>query len=297
MVKAESRALSDLNWRDYGGTGDTMLAVHGLGGSVANWDAVGPLLAKNRRVLALDLPGFGLSPPQSDYRLETHSAAVVRFIEVLGTSVHLMGNSMGGLVSEFVAAARPDLVETLILLSPATPLRWPDPHFNFLTSLRLGIEAIPLVGAQLLKAVGNRLTPDEIVDLSLRMITYDPTRVPLDVVDSLVDTATERSNFEWAATAINQSASSIAWHYRRPRDFVAMIRDISAPTLLVQGAADHIVSPSGVKWLASLRSDWAYVEMADTGHTPQLDAPVRLTKIVEEWLLQVNQALGVDNGV
>lgn len=276
--------MADLNWIDYGGHGETLVAVHGLGGSLANFDAVGPRLAKDRRVVAVDLPGFGLSPPQNDYRLKTHAASVARFIEEIGAPVHLMGNSMGGLVCEFVASTRGDLVRSLILVAPATPLRWPDPHFHLLTALRLGAEAIPFVGERLMRSLASRMTPEEMVDLSLRMITHDPARVPPEVVKSIVEMARQRRNQPWAATALNRSASSIAWLYRRPRDFVKMIRKISAPTLLVQGSGDLIVSPSNIRWLASLRSDWTYIEMDDTGHTPQLDAPVRFCLVVEDWL-------------
>ena len=63
-----------------------------------------------------------------------------------------------------------------------------------------------------------------------------------------------------------------------------MIRKIVAPTLVVQGIEDHIVSPTAVEWICSLRPDWQLVQMTDTGHTPQLDAPLRLLDVVEPWL-------------
>ena len=63
-----------------------------------------------------------------------------------------------------------------------------------------------------------------------------------------------------------------------------MIREIKAPTLVVQGLADPIVSPTWVEWACSLRSDWELVQLDGTGHTPQIDAPVRLLSVVEPWL-------------
>src|SRR5262245_36769441 len=48
---------------DFGGSGPPMVLVHGLGGSAVNWLAVGPALAQRARVVALDLPGFGRTPP------------------------------------------------------------------------------------------------------------------------------------------------------------------------------------------------------------------------------------------
>ena len=73
---------------------------------------------------ALDLPGFGDSPPpdDGDYSVTGHARAVIRYLDASGRGpVHLFGNSLGGAVSTRVAAVRPDLVRTLTLVSPALP--------------------------------------------------------------------------------------------------------------------------------------------------------------------------------
>lgn len=284
MIHAENRAIAGLNWRSYGGDGPAMVLVHGLGGSLINWDAVGPRLAKTHRVVAPDLPGFGYSPPRDDYTLETHAGAVVEFIDAIGGPVALMGNSMGGLVCEIVASRHPGLVDQLILVSPATPPRLPDSMLHWPTVTRLTLEAIPGVGYAFGHAIKRRFTPEEIVHLSLQAITHDPARVPPEIVHSLVEMARDRVEMPWAVPSLNLTAFSIAMLYRRPRDFVKMIRRIRARTLVVHGLADRIVSPTAVEWLSSLRSDWDLVQMEDTGHTPQLDAPVRFVGVVEAWL-------------
>src|SRR5207248_3924390 len=105
----------------------------GLGGSSTNWtdlmgelrlpgpgEPPGPALAGT----AIDLPGFGFSPPppRSRYALSDHATVVIGLISRLGTGpVHLIGNSMGGAICTRVAARRPDLVRSLILVSPALP--------------------------------------------------------------------------------------------------------------------------------------------------------------------------------
>ena len=63
-----------------------------------------------------------------------------------------------------------------------------------------------------------------------------------------------------------------------------MILSIEAPTLVVQGVSDHIVSPTAIEWLCALRPDWELVHLDDTGHTPQMDAPLRFLAVVEDWL-------------
>jgi pimeloyl-ACP methyl ester carboxylesterase len=110
------------------------------------------------------------------------------------------------------------------------------------------------------------------------------------VVEALVESTATRRKLPWAAEAVPATARSIAAYWARPRTFVAMIREITSPTLVVQGVADRIVSPTAVEWMCSLRSDWELVQMDDTGHTPQLDAPVRFLEVVTPWLKQHRSA-------
>src|SRR3712207_4299284 len=108
------------------------LYVHGLGGASTNWTDLAGLLAVRCEGWALDLPGFGRSqpPPSGSYSVRGHVRAAVDVLEHVraqpgeaqGRPVHLLGNSLGGLVSLVVAARRPDLVATLTLVSPAMPV-------------------------------------------------------------------------------------------------------------------------------------------------------------------------------
>lgn len=277
-----SRSLT--HWKDYGGTGDLIVLVHGLGGSLENWDAIGPRLAEIGHTVAMDLPGFGLSPPASDWELETHAAAIRAFISELGESATLIGNSMGALLAEMVSSKHPEKVDALVLLSPATPPRLPDPRLHWPTARRLLIQALPIIGPAMTRRFVDKSTPEEIVHTSLELITHKPGRVPLEMVHSFIELVRARKELPWAPESVPKTGNAIARLFARPSSFVAMIREIEAPTLVVQGTDDHIVSPTSVAWLCSLRPDWQHVQMEDTGHTPQIDAPVRLLSIVIPWL-------------
>lgn len=272
-------------WKDYGGSGPLVVMVHGLGGSIATWDAVGPRLTDDARITALDLPGFGLSPPAKDWTLETHRDAVALFIEAFDAGpVILMGNSMGGLVSEMVASEYPKLVDMQVLVSPATPPRFPDPHIHWPMASRLLIGATPGLGTALNRQVIKTMSSEELVNDLLARITHKPGRVPIELVESFVEVTETRRAFPWATDAVPQTGRSIRHHLIRRRRFVEMIRSIKAPTLVVQGKEDPVVSPTSVEWLCSLRLDWTLVQMDDTGHTPQIDAPIRFLSVVEPWL-------------
>lgn len=273
-----------IHWKDYGGSGDLIVLIHGLGGSIATWDATGPALTSLGRVVALDLPGFGLSPPSQDWELETHAAAIAAFIHEFDDKATLMGNSMGALLAQIVAADHPEKVEALVLLSPATPPRLPDPLIHWPTARRLLIQATPVLGPAVVKRVLGKMRPEEIVDWSLEAITYKRGRVPLEMVEALVDLARVRRNLPWSTEAVPRTGNSMARHFLRRSEYVAMTRRVRAPTLVVHGIGDLHVSPTSVQWLCGLRPDWELVQMEDTGHTPQMDAPVRLLSIVLPWL-------------
>ena len=117
------------------------------------------------------------------------------------------------------------------------------------------------------------------------MVTHKPGRVPLEVVEASHDMARIRKHLPWAEVATARTATSIVTYYARRGRFLKMIQSIEAPVLVIQGLSDHIVSPTAVEWLVSLRPDWNLVQMDDTGHTPQLDAPLRTLDIVKPWLL------------
>lgn len=273
-----------VNLMDYGGSGRLMVLVHGLGGSIANWDVVAPRWARRARVLALDLPGFGLSPPARDWALETHAEAIIELIEHAGGPALLVGNSMGGLLAEMVAAHRPDLVSDLLLISPATPPRLPDPNIDWPMARRLVINSTPGLGPAIARRLYMTMEPRDLINESLGRITHGTGRVPLELVDAFVTVARIRARLPWAPDAIPKTGQSIRKLFMRRSRFVGMIRDITAPTLVVQGIADPIVSRNSVEWLCSLRPDWELIQMEDTGHTPHIDAPVRFLSVVEPWL-------------
>ena len=104
------------------------------------------------------------------------------------------------------------------------------------------------------------------------------------LVEASIEMTRTRRTMPWALEATNKTAASISLTYARRRRFVQMIRRISAPTLVVQGIEDHIVSPTAVEWLCSLRSDWELVQMEDTGHTPHMDAALRFLDVILPWL-------------
>lgn len=104
------------------GFGKTVVLVHGIASSSVTFDNVIPLLGSKRRVIAIDLLGFGQSPtpPEATYTLEEHVAALSRTLKSLRISgpFTLVGHSLGSLISTRYAAENPSKVKHLILIAP-----------------------------------------------------------------------------------------------------------------------------------------------------------------------------------
>ena len=101
---------------DYGGDGQLVLLVHGLGGSSINWAEVGEDLTSHGRVLAPDLPGFGRTPPAGrSASIQDQAALLANWLErETDDPAIVIGNSMGGIISMLLAARQPHLVDRLI---------------------------------------------------------------------------------------------------------------------------------------------------------------------------------------
>jgi pimeloyl-ACP methyl ester carboxylesterase len=265
--------------------------VHGLGGSSRNWtDLMGELSRPGpvpaEAVLAseaIDLPGFGYSPPPADgnYTIDAHAAAVIALIDAGGRwPVHLIGNSLGGAVCVRAAARRPDLVRTLTLISPALPDLRPR-----LGPLRVGLVGVPGVGGWLLGKVlafpAERRTAATIDDLYA-----DPRRIHPDRFVDEVAEVNRRDTLAYQAEAFTRSTRSIVTEYLRfgPRTLWRDAARIPAPTLAIFGSHDHLVSPvMAARAARSFRSASAVV-LPNTGHVAMMERPATVARLIREFL-------------
>ena len=112
-----------VNYADLGEQGRhrPILFIHGLSGQWQNWLENIPHFAEQRRVVAVDLPGFGMSEmPEEKISIELYGRVVAEMCERLDLApAVVVGNSMGGFVAAELAITRPEIVERLMLLASA----------------------------------------------------------------------------------------------------------------------------------------------------------------------------------
>lgn len=108
------------------GEGPELVFVHGLGASWQSWLENMPELARDHRVVAMDLPGFGYSEmPEGDISIEYYASWVFRLLDALGIeSAAVVGNSMGGFIAAEMAIRSPERVQRLTVVSAA--VFWQD---------------------------------------------------------------------------------------------------------------------------------------------------------------------------
>ncbi|MGW0840788.1 alpha/beta fold hydrolase [Streptomyces sp. NPDC002787] len=267
------------------------LYVHGLGGSSQNWSALMPLLDGLVESEALDLPGFGDSPPPDDgnYSVTGHARAVIRYLDSAGRGpVHLFGNSLGGAVTTRVAALRPDLVRTLTLVSPALPeLRVQR------TAVPTGMLALPGMSA-LLTRFTKGWTAEQRVRGVMALCYGDPGRVTEEGFRNAVEEMERRLRLPYMWDALTRSARGIvdAYTLGGQHSLWRQAERVLAPTLLVYGRRDQLVGFRMAQRAAQAFRYSRLVCLPDAGHVAMMEYPETVAAMFRELLADTGQPTG-----
>ncbi|MEI5006432.1 alpha/beta hydrolase [Streptomyces sp. PmtA] len=259
------------------------LFVHGLGGSSQNWTTLMAALEDTVDGEAVDLPGFGNSPPpdDGDYSITAHARAVIRLLDASGRGpVHLAGNSLGGAVVTRVAAVRPDLVTTLTLVSPALPeLRaqrsaWP--------TAALGLPGV----APLFQRLTRGWTAEMRVRGVLSLCYGDPGRVTDEALLHAVEEMERRLELPYFWDAMARSARGLvdAYTLGGQHGLWRQAQRVLAPTLLVYGCRDQLVSYRMARRANAAFRDSRLLTLPDAGHVAMMEYPETVAEAVRQLL-------------
>jgi len=277
---------------DFGGTGPTMLLVHGLGGSHLNWASVGAALAEEHRVSAIDLPGFGLSPIAGRRSTIAANVGVVEaVIGQLGAPAILVGNSMGGLISLGVAARRPESVAALVLVDAALP-RPRGERLRMDPALRefLFAYTIPWLGIRRVRRFVDKAGPEALVLQVLRSCCVDIGRVDRDVLHAHVELERVRMAEPRWDVAMRAATASLLHTLAMRSRVEGWVSGLTVPTMLMHGREDRIVSFRSASAAADLRPDWEFHVFEDVGHVPMLETPGLFVDALRGWVQRQNLA-------
>jgi pimeloyl-ACP methyl ester carboxylesterase len=252
------------------GTGEPLVFVHGLAGCWQNWLENIPHFARTRRVIAVDLPGFGESElPREEISIPGYGRFVDAFLGAIGVErAPLVGNSMGGFISAEVALSHPARVEKLVLVSAAGLVTVPD------RQLALAKRLAPYFHMGTARTIGRREHWVRRRRMR-RMFLYGVARHP--------DLLQPELCYEIASGGGKPGfidAFSAVLDY----DFRDRLSDVSHPTLVVWGRDDRIVPVGGAHEYERLIAGARKEIFEDTGHVPMIERPHRFNRLLEEFL-------------
>lgn len=241
------------------GSGAPVLLIHGLGGSIESWTNNIGELAKGMRVIAVDLPGFGLSDkPKMNYTIKFYKEFVVQFLKQLQLEqASIVGSSLGGHVAAEVAINHPSFVNKLVLISPAGAL---PRSFKGSPALLRYVKVLDTKSVQQVKqalsAVDNKPVDDSYAELVYQKILMPGAREAF--------------------------LSALAGSAKAPR-LTNRLGRIKAPTLLLWGKEDAMIPVKFVEPFVRMKN-CRIVMLEHCGHRPHFERPELFNRIVSEFL-------------
>jgi len=260
--------LAHQRWAPAAGAhGRPVLLLHGIGGGAQAWgdagSATGPVLAAaGFTVLAVDFPGYGLSPRIEPFDLAGLATAVVALIEWLGAGpAVLVGHSMGGMVAQEVAAIAPQVVAGLVLASTSPAFGKPggDWQTEFLRSrfapldAGLGMAGLAALLVPTMVAPGTAAGPLAVVI---------PAVIPAEIAAAMAMMAAVPE-----ATYRSAVAALVAFDRR------ANLPLITVPTLVITGEHDRTAAPEVARRMAERITGAQAVVVPSAGHLLPIEQP------------------------
>jgi pimeloyl-ACP methyl ester carboxylesterase len=245
-----------------------IVLLHGSGSSLHAWEGWVAALKAQRRVITLDLPGFGLTGPSPDgiYAVDNDVRVVLALLDKLGVARCVLGgNSLGGAVAWRAALAHPSRVDKLILVDAGG-------YPSHSTSIPLGfrLARMPVVSWLL-----QHTLPRFLVVQGMRNVFGDPNKVTPEMVDRAVE-LTQREG--------NRRAFIERTRQRPAGSLAGRIAELKLPTLVMWGGRDRLIPPDDA---AHFHRDIAGSTLAifdDLGHAPEEEDPVRSVAAVKQFL-------------
>lgn len=249
--------------------------IHGWSSSSFTWAPILPALSRRYHCIAVDLPGFGQSPPPPQRpTIAWYADLIAGIIERFGRerAALVLGHSMGGQIGTTLALKYPALVEQLVLLNPALSGR---------LSTRVNVLFTPHVIAERYRAMEWLLD-----HLSRTRLDYtDWLLKPSNFAEGAQISAADYQRIREDARRRGQGPTrSACYAAMRDADLRGKLGMVEAPTLVIWGAEDNIVP---LRDAGLVDSEWPKADLRlipNAGHWPQFEQPAATLRYIAHFL-------------
>lgn len=253
----------ELNYKSFG-QGDPIIILHGMFGTLDNWQTIGKQLAENHTVYIVDQRNHGRSPHDDLIDYPTMSADLKHFMESHWIfKAHIMGHSMGGKTAMQFALEHPDMVDKLIVVDIA-PKEYPGGHEPILEALKdLDLDKI-----------AERSEAEDF--LRERLTDYDEG-VILFLMKNL--SRKKGGGFEW-----KMNFAAIYNHYE---DILGALRSdhpFEGETLFIRGEKSRYIQDEDWQNTQALFPNSELQTIAKAGHWVHAEQPDAFLEAVREFL-------------
>lgn len=225
------------------GTGDPLVVLHGAGGPQPSLAL--DLLARQCRVVAIEMPGFGDQPNDVHQTMAELAETVARAIEAVGLDrYHLLGTSLGGVTAARLALAHPDRISSLVLEAPA--------------AFRAGA-VNPADAAPEDMVARFRVHPERVPAFTPPDPEFMARSWPL--VDRLLTTVPADDP-----------------------DLAARLPELAVRTLVLFGDRDGVIPPQNGRTWRRLLPNCSFILVHDAAHDIQRDRPEAFAEVTGDWL-------------
>jgi pimeloyl-ACP methyl ester carboxylesterase len=255
-----------------GEKGSTVILLHGVGCSVEYWEGNIAALAREHRVFAVDIVGFGRTDkPEVVYTFQLGADFVLDFMNAMGIDrASLVGNSMGGAISMTVAAQAPERVKKVVLVGPVGLGRGLSPVMRLMT--------LPMIGEVLTKPGRQGVVQQ------MQLCLYDPSQASDDFIDRVAAIGILPGNQRSFLSALRSGVNIIGVKKGVLADFSARLKKIKTPILVIWGRQDAVLPVSEGEAAVESMANVRFHLMDRAGHLPQIDKPEEFNATVLDFL-------------
>ncbi len=251
----------DIHVREDGARGKPPLVlIHGFACSMRWWDAITPLLAREHRVIRIDLLGHGGSEkPRDGYSMENQADLVAAAMDRMGVArAAVVGHSMGGMVGTALVERHRERVSRLMTIGTPPDLDSAEP------SASRRVAGLPVLGPAI-----SRLAPERMVHAEVESTFIPEFDPPTELLDDV-----ERTTWSSFSGSGEEGAD-----YRDARPLDRRLAGERIPVTAVFGRRDSVVDPASSRRYATIPGA-RIVLLGGLGHSPQVESPRRTAGVI-----------------